>query len=99
MCAHAVILTPLPLPDLRVIEVQCVILMNKSHTDTLVKMREGKYMPCYCSPFMKQYVRNRKRQRQNTGCQLGLLSIRATQEEDEFYKLQNSQKDFMSILK
>lgn len=85
MCAHAVILTPLSLPDLRVIEVRCVILMNKSHTDTLlVKMREGKYRSCYCSPFMKQYARNRKRQRRKTGCQLDLLSIKATQEEGEF---------------
>lgn len=45
MCAHTVILTPLYLPDLRVMEVRCVILMNKNHADTLlVKMREEKYI-------------------------------------------------------
>lgn len=47
MCTdrHTVILTPLSLPDLRVTEVRCVILMNKNHTDTpLVKMKEEKYL-------------------------------------------------------
>lgn len=47
MCTHrhTVILTPLSLPDLRVTEVRCVILMNKNHTDTpLVKMKEEKYI-------------------------------------------------------
>lgn len=45
MRTHSVILTPLSLLDLKVVEVPCVILMNKNHTDTLlVKMREEKYI-------------------------------------------------------
>lgn len=39
-CAHSVILTPLSLPDLRVIEVWCVILMNKNHSDTFLVKNE-----------------------------------------------------------
>lgn len=95
MCAHAVILTPLSLPDLRVIEVRCVILMNKSHTDTLLdKMREGKYISCYCSPFMKQYVRNRERQRRRLGVSSTCFQLKRPRKRPSFTNLKIPKKVF-----
>lgn len=64
MCAYTVILTPLCLPDLRVMEVSSVILMNKSHTDSLlVKMREEKCILLLLTFQKKECVGNRERQR------------------------------------
>lgn len=58
-CAHTVILTPLPLSDLRVIEVWYVILMNKNHSDTfLVKKWKKRNVFCYWLP-LKNSVRKR----------------------------------------
>lgn len=64
MCTHTVILTPLSLPDLRVMEVWSVILMNKNHTDTLlVKMREEKCILLLFTFQKKECVGNREKQR------------------------------------
>lgn len=56
------ILTPPSLPDLRVMEAWCVLLINKNHTDTLlVKMREEK---CILLLFTFQQHRDRKEESQ-----------------------------------
>lgn len=57
---HTIILTHLSLPDLRVMEVWCVILMKKNHTDTrLVKMWKEKCILLLFT-FQKECVRNRR---------------------------------------
>lgn len=70
-CTH--LLTPLSLPDLRVMEVRCLILMNKSHRGTLlVKTREIKYVLLLFGSHETGCRKERK-----TVCQLNLLSIKS----------------------
>lgn len=67
------LLTPLSLPDLRVMEVRCLILMNKRHSGALlVKTREIKYVLLLFGSHETGCRKERK-----TVCQHDLLSIKS----------------------
>ena len=83
---HSVILTALLLPDLRVIEVWCVILMNKNPCETLLvkNKREEMYLVIVQLKKKKRSVRNRYRREEKSRrlqitFQLNLLSIKLMQ--------------------